>query len=118
MSLLRSLGLLGVVVTTLAAIPTASAQDSQYGQSDFGVGLMVGSPTGVTAKKYLAENHAFDGAFGVGYGGYSIHADYLFEQPDFIGENEARLGWFVGIGGQFQVERERREICADQRTRS
>jgi len=107
MSLLRSLGLLGVVVTSLAAIPTASAQDSQYGQSDFGVGLMVGSPTGVTAKKYLAENHAFDGAFGFGYGGYSIHADYLFEQPDFLGENDARLGWFLGIGGQFQVERER-----------
>lgn len=108
MSLLRTTAVLAFLASNLAAIPIASAQhESQYGQSDFGVGLMVGSPTGVTAKKYLAENHAFDGAFGFGYGGYSIHADYLFEQRDFLGENDARLGWFVGIGGQFQVERDR-----------
>jgi hypothetical protein len=110
MTLLRSVVLLGLVFSGISSIPTASAQagtHSQYGQGDFGVGLMIGSPTGITAKKYLAEQHAVDAALGWGYGGSHFHADYLYEKKDVLGESEARLGWFVGIGGQVQMERNR-----------
>lgn len=107
MNPLRTLAVLGFVLSSVAAIPTASAQTSQYGQGDLGVGLMIGSPTGVTAKKYIRDQHAVDAALGFGYGGTHFHADYLYEKKDVLGENGARLGWFVGIGGQAQVERRR-----------
>ena len=111
MTLLRTTAALGFVLLGLGGIPTtASAQSgssSQYGQGDFGVGLMIGSPTGLTAKQYLAEQHALDAALGFGYGGTHFHADYLYEKRDVLGERNARLGWFVGIGGQFSVERNR-----------
>ena len=66
---------------------------------------MIGSPTGLSVKKYLAESHAIDGALGWGYGGTHFHADYLYEQKDVLGENNARLGWFVGIGGKAGMSR-------------
>lgn len=113
----HTIGILAVLFSsTLAAERTASAEEihvpsngqpSQYGQSSLGVGVMIGSPTGLTLKKYLTENHAFDAALGVGYGGMHVHADYLFEQQDFMGVSEARLGWFIGVGAQFQAERNR-----------
>lgn len=108
MNLLRTITLLCFVAAGLLAIPHASAQSgSQYGQGDFGIGVMVGSPTGLTAKKYLADQHAIDGAIGWGYAGTHIHADYLYEKKDVLGESEARLGWFFGIGGQARMERTR-----------
>ena len=110
MSLLRTITHLAFVASALVAIPTASAQSgttSQYGQGSFGLGLMIGSPTGLSAKKYLAEQHAIDGAVGWGYAGTHVHADYLYEKKDVLGESGARLGWFVGIGGQARMERHR-----------
>lgn len=98
----------------------SNGQPSQYGQGNLGLGVMIGSPTGLSLKNYLGENHAVDAALGFGYGGFHLHADYLFEQQDFLGESEARLGWFIGVGGQFQAERNRgryynRRYDADER---
>ena len=113
----HAIGILAFVVSSAFAVGrTASAeeihvpsngQSSQYGQGSLGVGVMVGSPTGLSLKKYLTEKHAFDAALGFGYGGIHVHADYLFEQQDFMGSSEARLGWFIGIGGKFASERNR-----------
>jgi hypothetical protein len=46
----------------------------------FGVGLMLGEPTGITAKLYLADDRAIDFALGgdLAASGYEFHADYLF----------------------------------------
>lgn len=110
MSNLRTVVLLGLAFAfSISTIPTASAQSgSRYGQGDFGIGFMIGSPTGLSLKKYLADQHAIDGAIGWGYGGTHVHADYLYEKNDLLGESDARLGWFIGIGAQVGVERYRR----------
>lgn len=68
---------------------------------DFGLGLVLGSPTGITGKFYLAPSAAIDATVGIGLGeDLHVHADYLFEGGDLAGQPGFRLGWFVGIGGR------------------
>lgn len=65
----------------------------------FGLGVLIGDPSGLNAKVFLGGNNAFD--VGVGWSLRSdvlhIHADYLFHFPQRWGGGE----WlpFVGIGG-------------------
>lgn len=113
MSARHIVGILAVFFSSATAFADevtvpSNGEPSRYGQGSLGVGVMIGSPTGLSLKNYLAENHAVDAALGFGYGGFHFHADYLFEQQDFVGSSEMRLGWFIGVGGQFQTERNRR----------
>ena len=46
----------------------------------FGVGIILGEPTGVTAKLYLKDDRAIQAAVGSAFigGGLQLHGDYLF----------------------------------------
>jgi hypothetical protein len=68
------------LVALLAAQPSASAAEPAGATSGpFGMGLMVGSPTGITVKIYLAKGHAIDAGVGGALlvPGLQVHADYL-----------------------------------------
>jgi hypothetical protein len=56
---------------------TVQAQPVEKGS--LGVGLILGEPTGVAAKLYLADDTAIAGAVGFAFidGGLHLHADYL-----------------------------------------
>src|SRR5437773_776696 len=45
----------------------------------FGLGIQIGTPTGVTAKLPLSRISSVDGLLGFGYEGFEIQADWLFE---------------------------------------
>lgn len=71
-----------VCIAALACASTASAQVG--GSRDFGLGLILGNPTGVSAKGYLSPQHAIDGAVGFGILGgehLRLHADFLWQFP-------------------------------------
>lgn len=69
----------------------------------FGLGLILGSPTGISAKAYIAKGHAIDAALGVAFvngNGFHIHADYLWH-PLILAHDEAfTLPLYIGIGGR------------------
>ena len=69
--------------------------------SGFGAGIILGEPTGISLKGWIASDRAIDGAvawslFGHGY--FSVHADYLFHNMDLIKLNKGKLPLYYGPG--------------------
>jgi hypothetical protein len=102
-----------------AALATApgTAGATEVGTSrTFGLGIQLFEPTAVIGKLFLDRNNALDFGFGFwGYGrcydsngnpyvcndyydAYSLHFDYLYEEP--IVDSVVRLDWHVGVGGR------------------
>jgi hypothetical protein len=82
----------------MAASSYAQAQDK-----GFGLGIILGEPTGISGKYWLSTTTALDGgaAWNFGSGGFlHIHADYLFHNYDLIKVQEGRLPVYFGIGGR------------------
>src|SRR5262245_27361599 len=105
-----------VAVSLLAAIAgTASATEVGYGRK-FGLGVVIGDPTGLTGKLWIAPTNALD--FGLGFWGYGVNnrcfqdtpcgrygyhngtfnMDYLWQSN--IVRSQAQLDWHVGVGGR------------------
>jgi hypothetical protein len=65
-----------------------------------GIGIILGEPTGITAKLYLKDDEAIQAAIGSAFigGGLQLHADYVFHpyilqtRPSFV------LPLYVGPG--------------------
>jgi hypothetical protein len=89
-----------LLVALLLALPLTARADG----GAFGLGIILGSPSGVSAKLYLSQKHAVDFALGwsiLGAGGLTVHADYLWH-PLMIAEDEAFfLPLYFGVGGRF-----------------
>jgi len=71
--------------------------------SGFGIGIMVGEPTGLSAKAWTGEGQAF--AFGLAWGGlgrgggyFHAHADYLFHNFSLINVSKGRMALHYGPG--------------------
>jgi hypothetical protein len=74
-----------------------------YGQEQgFGIGVMVGDPTGITAKLWMTRNSALQFGFALSdnFKGNRalISADYLWHSYDVIRTTE-RFPVFYGVGG-------------------
>ena len=76
---------------------SASAQDN-----GFGLGIMIGEPTGISAKAWLNGNRAIGMGLawgGWGHGGYiHLHGDYLFHNFNLIKVNKGKLPLYYGPG--------------------
>src|SRR5215470_7789517 len=85
---------LAVAIGIVAPLRAHADEDSVHGadKGNFGVGIILGEPTGITAKLYLKDDVAVQGAIGSAFigGGLQIHADYLFHpyilqsRPSFV----------------------------------
>lgn len=69
----------------------------------FGLGVMIGDPTGLSFKYHLGARNAVDGGVGYGWRGrwFHTHVDYLFQFPQRWGGGD----WlpYVGAGGKLIV---------------
>ena len=84
-----------VILLSLLSLVTAQAQDK-----GFGIGVILGEPTGLSAKGWLQSNNAIDGGLawsfrGTGY--IHMHADYLWHFPNAIRSSE-RFVPYAGPG--------------------
>jgi hypothetical protein len=87
---------------TIAAPARADNDDASRGadKGTLGVGIILGEPTGVTAKLYLSDDQAVQAAVGSAFigGGLQLHGDYVFHpyilqtRPSFV------LPVYVGPG--------------------
>jgi hypothetical protein len=105
-----------MAVSLLAAVAgSAKATEVGYGRK-FGLGFVIGDPTGLTAKLWIAPTNALD--FGLGFWGYGVNnrcfdngtcpnrgysngtfnMDYLWQSN--IVRGQAQLDWHVGAGGR------------------
>lgn len=85
-------------IALLWIVQTAAAQSN-----GFGLGIMLGSPTGISGKAWTSSENAVD--FGVAWGGlgrggsyFHLHGDYLFHNFSLIPVNSGRLPLHFGPG--------------------
>lgn len=89
------------IVFILFLIPFTYSQDK-----GFGLGLVVGEPTGISAKYWLSSQNALD--FGLGYSfssnanRFHLNVDYVWHNENVIRSKE-RLPLFYGIGGRIKT---------------
>jgi hypothetical protein len=104
-----------MAVVLLGTARTANATEVGYGRK-FGLGFMIGDPTGLSAKLWVAPTNSID--FGLGFWGYgfdncapgnvpcnhfgyhngTFNADYLWQSN--IVRGQAQLDWHIGAGGR------------------
>jgi len=81
----------------LLVVVTGAAQDR-----GFGLGVILGEPTGVSAKGWISSRTAFDAGLAWSFrrSGYlHVHADYLWHFADVVSTNQQVLP-YIGIGGR------------------
>lgn len=73
-----------------------------------GLGVMLGEPTGLSAKTWLDKTHALD--FGLAWSlsehqGLHLHADYLIHNNTLLADADmpGGLAFYYGLGGRLQV---------------
>jgi hypothetical protein len=72
-----------------------------YEKNDFGLGIILGSPTGLSAKLWLSKSSSFDGALAWSFsrkGRLQIHGDYLWHNFDLIKVEEGSFPLYYGLG--------------------
>ena len=95
-----------VAIAVLAALatPALAGEDDEstrgVDKGTLGVGLILGEPTGISAKLYLKDDQAIQAAVGFAFlgGGLQVHGDYVFHP--FILQERASfvLPFYVGPG--------------------
>ena len=113
---MKRVNILWVLILTTMAGGLGTARATEVGTSrPFGLGVQLFEPTAIIGKLFLDRNDALD--FGLGFWGYgrcynndgpyactngnqyfSVHFDYLYEEP--IVDTVVRLDWHVGAGGR------------------
>ncbi len=87
-------------ICALALLALLAAAPGTAGAARFGMGLVVGDPTGIDWKLWTTRRTALDGCVGWAFGdaGFSrITLDYLWHSPLRI--DTGRLWFHYGIGG-------------------
>lgn len=116
----RSIFILLAALALFAGARTANAGTEVGYARKFGLGVVIGDPTGLSAKLWIAPTNALD--FGLGFWGYgfndrcyrddngntvcdhfsyhngTINVDYLWQSNIIRGT--AQLDWHVGVGGR------------------
>lgn len=87
------------------ARPRPRSASNFQANKTFGLGFMLGRPTGLSGKYFLASDRALD--FGVGaVGGYGhrdglhLHLDYLWHPVSLVSDPAFELPLYFGIGGR------------------
>ncbi|MFA4949143.1 MAG: DUF3996 domain-containing protein [Candidatus Krumholzibacteriia bacterium] len=100
------LGLILLVVSFGSwAVPVAAAGGVDNGTWELGV--ILGEPTGLSAKYWTTTNTALD--FGAAWsfgkdGNFHLHCDYLYHNYNIFKVDEGSLPLYFGIGGRVRFE--------------
>jgi len=91
-------------ILAVAALITLAFSATAIAQVDhpFGIGIIVGEPTGINAKYYVNRENAIQGSMAwslEGNNDIQIMVDYLFHRYDWINVQKGELPVYFGIGG-------------------
>lgn len=85
-----------VFLTTVFMLPAAQAED-------FGLGVILGDPSGLSAKMKMDDRHSLDAALAYSSGrhsGLQLHMDYLWDRARSWGTTQGPLNMYYGLGGR------------------
>jgi hypothetical protein len=91
------------IIIIISVLVIAGVSFSQ--SSGFGLGIIIGEPTGITGKYWTSETGAIDGAAAWAFshdGGVHLHADYLYHKFGLIKVQKGSFPLYYGIGGRLQ----------------
>lgn len=99
---------MGVLPLLVSLLATSGVQAQEIGtERTLGIGVQLGSPTGVSGKYYfMGPEHAVSAAIATEFIGFAddrltIYATYLYHPLVLASGTVAELPLFVGIGPQF-----------------
>jgi len=98
------------MVLILAAIAALVASPAAAGPSTFGLGIVIGEPTGINAKLFLDGNNALDMAAAWSLSGDNdlhLRVDYIFHRYQLIKVDKGKLPFFFGLGGRVEFRENR-----------
>ncbi len=87
-------------IIVLISITTGTVYSQDRG---FGLGIVIGEPTGLSAKLWTGRTNAFDFAAAWSFrgdGNLLVQADYVWHSYDLIPVESGRLPFYFGIGGR------------------
>ena len=97
--------LLIFVLVCRVAFPAGKASKSEQ----FGLGLILGTQTGLSAKYWLDNTHAIDAA--LGFGDISIHADYLWHSWNMLNQPKSgQVATYWGLGANVKDQKNENEL--------
>jgi len=95
----RRFAMISSMITALAM----ASERAEASGGPFGLGLILGSPTGISGKLYLNQKNAIDFALGAAFlssNGLHVHVDYLWH-PIMLTQDEAFfMPLYVGVGAR------------------
>jgi hypothetical protein len=89
------------IIGLLLAVASANART----QDTFGLGVIVGEPTGLSLKYWLDKERAIDGAAAWSSSendSFQLHSDYLIHNYEFLGSDE--LPFYYGLGARLKFK--------------
>jgi hypothetical protein len=90
-----------IVALSLVASPAVSQPPGH-----FGMGMMVGEPTGLSGKLWLNGRSAVDGGLAWSFDGpdgIELHSDYLRHDFQLFSARSGALGLYYGAGGRLEI---------------
>ena len=93
-----------VLILALAILLFSGVVRSQ--DKGFGLGIILGEPTGISAKKWLDSSSALDVAVAwsfVSPSSFHLHADYLYHNFNLLNVKEGKLPLYFGIGFKVRI---------------
>jgi hypothetical protein len=78
-------------------------------EKDFGLGIILGEPTGISFKNWIGSTTAIDGGIAWSFSKNSslhLHVDYLFHNFNIFKAKNSNLALYYGIGGRVKTEKE------------
>ena len=92
--------ILAVLICVGMSAPAAFAE-----RGPLGLGLILGEPTGISAKLWLGDLHAVDAAVAWSFpdDAFYVHANYLFHITDLISVDTGQLPVYFGVGGKISL---------------
>ena len=89
--------LFAIICMLAAGASTLRAQQA----GDFGAGVILGNPTGATAKLWLTDSQALDAGLGFSTG-LALYGDYLWHSWKVLPQpSQGKLPVYLGLGAQF-----------------
>lgn len=74
-----------------------------------GVGIIIGEPTGISAKYWLSNRTAMDGGLAWSFAkesSFHIHGDYLWHVFDALKAEETTIPLYFGVGGRLKLSKD------------
>lgn len=102
--------IIGLIV--LIAAVNSNAQVNK--EDSFGLGLILGEPSGMSFKYWMNDKYAIDGGVAwsfIDHDGLQIHADYLFH--DYKLNNSEQWPAYYGLGALLKFEKDEKRHDGD-----